>query len=192
MPTGSSRRCSRNGSGLDAERGSAKQIIEEEQAHRAQVAALLQMQLQALQRVDEQEKELQRLSALLVEHQEIVQSLPERPHKEIPQASPRKIYQIRHEAVDYLPSTMKVDRGTASRTSQVPSLSGPPTIKRDTCEDILTDAEVPVTPQRWVQFADMATSMPLVCVDFSFCFIRYDVDDLLQTDVVDKLSFSHS
>ena len=31
-----------------------EQLIEEEQAHRAQVAALLQMQLQAMERVEEQ------------------------------------------------------------------------------------------------------------------------------------------
>ena len=35
-----------------------EQIIEEEQAHRAQVAALSQMQLQAMERVEAQEKEL--------------------------------------------------------------------------------------------------------------------------------------
>ena len=43
---------------LDAERENVEQIIEEVQSHRAQVTAPLQMQLQALQRVDEQEKEL--------------------------------------------------------------------------------------------------------------------------------------
>ena len=43
---------------LDAEMESMEQIIEEEQAHRAQVAALSQMQLQAIERVEEQEREL--------------------------------------------------------------------------------------------------------------------------------------
>ena len=57
---------------------------------------------------------------------------------------------------------MNVNRGTASRTSQVPDLSGPPIIKRDTFEDILTDAEVLVTPQRQVRFAKGTTSMPIV------------------------------
>ena len=38
---------------LDAEMQSVEQIIEEEQAHRVQVAALLQMQLQAMERVEE-------------------------------------------------------------------------------------------------------------------------------------------
>ena len=65
---------------LDAKRRSMEQNIEEEQAHRVQVAVLLQMQLQAIERVDAQEKELQRLIALLVEHQVIFKSLPERPH----------------------------------------------------------------------------------------------------------------
>ena len=37
---------------LDAEHESVEQIIEEEQAHRAQVAALTQMQLQAMERVE--------------------------------------------------------------------------------------------------------------------------------------------
>ena len=54
---------------LEANRRSVEQIVEEEQAHRVQVAALSQMQLQAMERVEAQEKELQRISALLVEHQ---------------------------------------------------------------------------------------------------------------------------
>ena len=56
---------------LDAEHESVEQIIEEDQAHRAQVAALTQMQFQAMERVEEQERELRRLSALLVEHQDV-------------------------------------------------------------------------------------------------------------------------
>ena len=51
---------------LQAMRESVEQIIEEEQAHRAQ------------------------LSALLVEHHAILQSLPERPQQEYPQAPPKK------------------------------------------------------------------------------------------------------
>ena len=65
---------------LDAKRQNVEQIIEEEQAHRAQVAALSEMQLQALEQVDMHEKELQRLSVLLVEHQAILKSLQERLH----------------------------------------------------------------------------------------------------------------
>ena len=70
---------------LDAEMQSVEQIIEEEQAHRAQVAALLQMQLQVMERVEEQGRELRRLSNLMAEHQAILRSLPERPQ---PQSSP--------------------------------------------------------------------------------------------------------
>ena len=38
---------------LDAKMQSMEQIIEEEQAHRVQVSALSQMQLQAMERVEE-------------------------------------------------------------------------------------------------------------------------------------------
>ena len=81
--------------------------------------------------MDEQEKELQRLSAVLLEHQVILQSWPERPHQEIPQAPPRKIDQLRHEAVDYLPCTVNVSKGAESRISHVPDLKGLPIIKRE-------------------------------------------------------------
>ena len=70
---------------LDAEMQSGEQIIEEEQAHRGQVATLSQMQLQAIERVEEQEWELRRLSNLMIEHQAILRSSPERPQ---PQSSP--------------------------------------------------------------------------------------------------------
>ena len=63
---------------LDAKRQSVEKIIEEEKAHGVQVTALSQMQLQPLEQVEVQEKELQRLPALLVEHKAILQSLPER------------------------------------------------------------------------------------------------------------------
>ena len=43
---------------LDTKRENMECIIEEEQVHRAQVAAWLQMLLQAMQWVEEQEKEL--------------------------------------------------------------------------------------------------------------------------------------
>ena len=72
---------------LDAKMESMEQIIEEEQANRAQVAALSQMQLQAVERVEDQEKELRRLSALLVEHQAVLRSSPDRPHQQFPQTS---------------------------------------------------------------------------------------------------------
>ena len=73
---------------LDDKMESVEQIIEEEQAHRVQVAALSQMQRQAMERVEEQERELRRLSALMAEHQSVLRSLPERPHEQSPLTSP--------------------------------------------------------------------------------------------------------
>ena len=67
---------------LDAEMQSVEQIIEEEQAHRAQVAILSQMQLQAMERVEEQERVLRRLSNLMAEHQAILRSSPEGPQQQ--------------------------------------------------------------------------------------------------------------
>ena len=128
-----------------------KQIIEEEQAHRVPVAALSQMQLQAMERGEAQEKELWRLSALLVKHQVVLRSSPERPCQESPQASPlSNLAQLRCEITDYLPSTVNTTRGAATRMGQVPDLGRPPIVKRDTFEDILADAEVQITPQRQV------------------------------------------
>ena len=63
---------------LDAKMQSVEQIIEEKWAHRAQVAALSQMQLQAMERVAEQERELRRLSNLMAERKAILRSSPER------------------------------------------------------------------------------------------------------------------
>ena len=134
----------------NAERRSLEQIIEEEQAHGVQVAALSQVQLQAMERVDAQEKELQRLSALLVEHKALLKYSPERPCQEHSQAPPQNLSQLRHEVIDYLTSMVNSNIGLALKTGQVPDLDGPPTIKRDTFEDILTDVEFPVTPQRQV------------------------------------------
>ena len=76
---------------LDAKMESMEQIIEEEQAHRAQVAAFSQMQLQAMERVEAQERELRRLSVLLVEHQEVLRSSPERPQQDLLSLCPPKI-----------------------------------------------------------------------------------------------------
>ena len=103
-----------------------------------------------------------RLSALLVEHQALLKSSPGRPHQETTQALPKHISQLRCEIIDYLPGTVNINTGTASKTGQVPDLDGPPTIKRDTFKDILADEELPVTPQRWMQFHNMAASMPIV------------------------------
>ena len=59
---------------LYAGRETVEHIMEEEQAHSAQVAALCQMQLHAMQKVQEQEKNWQRLSAMLVEDQAVLQT----------------------------------------------------------------------------------------------------------------------
>ena len=127
-----------------------------------QVATLSQMQLQAMERVEAQEKELRRLSALLVEHHVILRSSPARPHQESPQVSPsRDLAQLRHEVIDQMPNTMNTVKGAATRMGQVPDLGRPPTVRRDTFMDILADAEVPTTLQRWVQFANKATSTPI-------------------------------
>ena len=66
---------------LDAERQSMEQIIEDEQAHGVQVADLSQVQLQAMEWVDAQEKKLWRQSALLMEQKVLLQSSPESPHQ---------------------------------------------------------------------------------------------------------------
>ena len=76
---------------------------------------------------------------------------PERPYQEPPQVLPENINWLRSEVKDYLPSTVKTKRGAAIKTGQVPSLDGPPIIKRDTFKDILADA-----------VADMAKSTPVI------------------------------
>ena len=150
---------------LDAECKSMEQIIEEEQAHRVQVADLSQMQLQAMERVEGQDRELRRLSALLVEYQALLWSLSERPHQESPQASPPSdLAWLRSEVEDILLGTVNIVRGVAERTGQVPDLGRPSIVRRDTFEDILVhvEDEVPTTQQRWVWFAEMATSTPVL------------------------------
>ena len=49
------------------------------------------------------------------------------------------------------------------RAGQVPDLGKLPVLRRDTSKDILADDEekIPVTPQRWVQFANVGTSTPI-------------------------------
>ena len=99
-----------------------------------------------------------------MEHQAILRSLSERSHQDFPQASPpRDLGQLRCEIMDHLPGKINTVRGAAGRTGQVPDLGRPPTIRRDTFEDILTDVEdeVPTTPWRWVWFGDVATSTPV-------------------------------
>ena len=69
---------------LDAKMQSVEQLIEEEQAYRAHMAALSQMQLQAMERVEEQERELRRLSNLMAKHEAILRTLPEKPWQQSP------------------------------------------------------------------------------------------------------------
>ena len=58
--------------------------------------------------------------------------------------------------------TVNTVRGVASKTGQVPDLGRTHIVKRDTLEDLIADAEVPITPKRWVWFANMATSTPVL------------------------------
>ena len=148
---------------LDAKMQSVEQIIEEEQAHRAQVAALSQMQLQAMERVEEQERELRRLSNLMAEHQAILRSSPEGPqHQSSPTSPPHNLAWLRGKVEDVLPGTVNTVRGATERTGQVPDLGNLSILRGDMLEDILAEQEqeeVPVTPQRWVRFS---TSTPIV------------------------------
>ena len=136
---------------LDAKMQSVEQIIEEEQAHRAQVAALSQMQLQAMERVEEQERELGRLSNLMAKHQAILRSSPEQ--QSPPTFPPHSLAWLRGEVLDVLPGTVNT-----VRTGQVPDLGNPSTLRGDMLEDILAEkvqGEVPITPQRWVRFSTL-------------------------------------
>ena len=148
---------------LDAEMQSVEQIIEEEQAHRAQVAALSQMQLQAMERVEEQERELRRLSNLMAEQQAILRSTPERPQPQSPSTSPpHNLAWLRGKIQDVLPGTVNTMRGAMERVGQVPDLGNLPSLRGDMLEDILAEEqeeEIPVTPQRRVRFS---TSTPIV------------------------------
>ena len=147
---------------LDAKMQSVELIIEEEQAHMAQVAALSQMQLQAMERVEEQERELRRLSNLMAEQQAILRSTPERPQPQSPSTSPPcNLAWLRGKIQDVLPGTFNTMRGAVERVGQVPDLGNLPSLRGDTLEDILAEEqeeEIPVTPQRWVQFS---TSTPI-------------------------------
>ena len=143
---------------------SVEQIIEEEQAHRVQVAALSQMQLQAMERVAEQQRELRRYSNLMAKHQAILRTSPERPQPQSPPTSPpHNLTWLRDEVQDVLPGTVNIVRGAADRVGHVPDLGNLPTFRGDTREDNLVEQqeeeEVPVTPQRRVRFE---TSTPLV------------------------------
>ena len=136
---------------------SVEQIIEEEQAHRVQVAALSQKQLQAMEREEEQKRELRRLSNLMAEHQAILRSSPEGPQQQSPPTfPPRDLAQLRGKVEDVLYGTVNVVRWAAERAGQVPDLGNLPTLRGDTLEDILAEQEqekVPVTPLKQVRFS---------------------------------------
>ena len=149
---------------LDAEMASVEHIIEEEQAHRVQVAALSQMQLQAMERVEEQERELRRLSNLMAQHQAILTTSPERPQPQSPPPTspPHNLARLRGEIQHVLPGTVNTLRGAADRAGQVSDLGNPPNLAEDTLHDILEEElqeEIPVTPQRRVRFQ---TSTPVI------------------------------
>ena len=147
---------------LDAKMQSMERIIEEEQAHKAQVAALSQMQLQAMERVAEQERELRRLSELMTQHQAILTTSPERPQPQsLPVSPPHNLARLREEVQDVLPGTVNTLRGAVDRAGQMSDLGNPPTFAEDTIQDILEEEqeEIPVTPQRQVRFE---TSTPVV------------------------------
>ena len=75
-----------------------------------------------MERVEAQERQLRTLSALLVEHQAVLRSSPERPHQGSPQAlSPRDLGWLRSEVEDILPGTINTLRG--QQKEQVKSLT---------------------------------------------------------------------
>ena len=97
---------------LDAEMQSVEQIIEEEQAHRHKWLLSPQMQLQAMERLAEQERELRRLSNLMAEHQAFLRTSPERPQPQSPPTSPpHNLAWLRDEIHDVLPGTVNTVRG---------------------------------------------------------------------------------
>ena len=113
---------------LDAEIMSVEQIIEEEQAHRVQMAALSKIQLQAMDSKDAQERSCRDLVLCWWSTRHFYKG----PTKKPTQAPPENLSQLRHEVIDYLPGTGNTNRGAALKTGQVPDLCEPPTIKRDT------------------------------------------------------------
>ena len=127
------------------------------------MAALSQMQLQAMERVEEQERELRILSNLMAEQQAILRSSPQSPQTQTPPTSPpHNLARLRGEVQNVLPGTMNTMRGAAERVGQVPDLGNLPIIGGDTLEDILVEEpeeDIPVTPQRRVPFL---TSTPIV------------------------------
>ena len=107
------------------------------------------MQLQAMERVEEEERELRRLSDLMAEHHAVLRASPERPQVQSPPTSPpHNLAWLRGEVEDVLPGTVNTVRGAAERAGQVSDLGNLLMLRRDTFNDILAEEEeVPVTPK---------------------------------------------
>ena len=76
----------------------------------------------------------------MAEHQAILRTLPERPQQQCPLTSPPcNLAQLRGEIEDVLPGIVNTIRGAEERAGQVPDLGNPPTLRRDTLEDILAE-----------------------------------------------------
>ena len=109
---------------------SMEQVIEEEQAHRVQVAAISQIQLQAMDSMGEQEREVRRLSNLMAKHQAILRSSPEGPQQQSsPTSPPCDLAQLRGKVEDVLPGTVNIVRAAVERVGQVPDLGNLPTLR---------------------------------------------------------------
>ena len=162
-------------------------IIKEEQANKAQISVLSQMQLQTMERVEKQEQELRQLSAILEwmpreihlpSAQADVEAtsdreLPSVQHMNtscspLPQSPTLRIQSLHEEMFDILPGTVNTIRGATSRPRQMPSIvAGNPT--ENSFEETLTQADhkiqgMSITDPKWVRFTDGGargmTSMP--------------------------------
>ena len=92
--------------------------------------------------MEEQERELRRLSNLMAEHQAVLRSSPERPCQQTPQSSPpHNLAWLKGEVEDVLPATINTVRGAMERAAQIPNLGNLPMLKRDTLDDILAKEE---------------------------------------------------
>ena len=99
----------------------------------------------------------------MAEQQAILRTMPQRPQTQtLPTSPPHNLAWLRGKVQNVLPGTVNTMTGASERVGQVPDLGNLPTIGRDTLEDILVEEQeedIPVTPQRQVQFS---TSTPIV------------------------------